>query len=320
MEPEVALLICKTRLDKLLCFCLAGTVTTMASWRLAFYLASRSRIAHLAPGSTRIRNWAKSLVAGRYFKRPYLSGQVWVNPVNSMDREIFAGRLYDPGLTHLIQACVRDGLSYVDVGANIGLYALAAALERDTAEQYFIAFEPEPMCFSLLQRNCMLNKITWIECRAEGIGAQCGVLPLNVSSTTNTGLNSFIVHDRSAPGPLVPVTTLDDVFFRRVQYTRPVLIKIDTEGYETRVLQGAQQWLSALSNAVVICEMNSYLLDLAASSIAEVHSLLENQAFTLAHKLENIDKTENWVYGKGQCLEFLKNYVANSPTSAHHLR
>ena len=80
----------------------------------------------------------------------------YIQATSSPTRYSWQGR-YEPEVSSVIQAFIRVGFSFVDVGANIGLHTLAAAFARTNDGQRVIAFEPEPSTFELLQRNVASN-------------------------------------------------------------------------------------------------------------------------------------------------------------------
>ena len=122
--------------------------------RLLIYKISRNEILGKIPGFWRIRRWAKKLISNRFYKFPYLNGFVYVCPVQAIGKNIYQGELYEPEVIQVIQHFIRKGYSFVDIGANIGLHSLAVAFNKVSEQQQFVAFEPEPGCFSVLQKNC----------------------------------------------------------------------------------------------------------------------------------------------------------------------
>ena len=133
---------------------------------------------------------------------------------------------------------LREGDLFIDVGSNIGSYAiLAAAAEADV-----IAFEPgEP--FSDLERNVRVNGLS-IECHKAAVGAQSGMLRFTIGLDC---INHAAVEGEKFVQ--VPVVRLDDVISRA-----PTLIKVDVEGYEAAVVEGGTKTFS--SALAVIMELN----------------------------------------------------------------
>lgn len=124
---------------------------------------------------------------------------------------------------------VGDGL-FVDAGANIGNHSLffSIILDREVA-----AFEPAEEAFSQLIRNIRLNRAEGlVSCHRMALGAESGRGYMKIVAG-NLGASSFS-HDADGG---VELETLDSVLYERKQ---PIaLIKIDVEGLEVDVLQGA---------------------------------------------------------------------------------
>jgi len=157
----------------------------------------------------------------------------------------------------LLQKCQNGHL--VDVGANIGFYTL---LFRATSPLPIIAYEPQPLLFKLLQWNIAYNQLPGVETRNLACGAHRGEVAFG------TGLNGSVIPEKNkAPNdPLpapetpvardweqearqatthggrtrVPVTTLDEDL---AAIDKIALLKIDCEGFEYEILQGARALL-----------------------------------------------------------------------------
>jgi FkbM family methyltransferase len=134
----------------------------------------------------------------------------------------------------MAQVC-GPGDRIVEVGSHVG--ALAVPLAQRVGETgQIICFEPQPSLFQLLCANMSLNGISHSRCFSVGVGEKEGsafIPPINYKSPGNFGslnLESF------QQGEQVPVVALDK--FLTLPSLR--LLKIDTEGMEEKVLQGAQ--------------------------------------------------------------------------------
>ncbi len=167
--------------------------------------------------------------------------RILVDPRLSGHRPLGA-RLPDHGELRFLQEVVRSGDLFVDVGANIGVYTLVAA-ERGVR---VLALEPQPAVADLLERNVAGNGAgDLVEVRRAAAGATSGSVPF----TEGIGLVGHCVPDAdvlrsSRAGPYtgrsstlisVPSITIDEV----VGSDAVIGLKIDVEGFEFDVLQGA---------------------------------------------------------------------------------
>jgi FkbM family methyltransferase len=142
---------------------------------------------------------------------------------------------------HLLR--FRRPALFVDVGANYGLHSLFFLVHGVPT----VSFEPNPACHDYFRALTRLNGAPG-ELQPVALGAEEGWADLVFpEGETWLGSSSPAGRDRLAQGAgrlttlRVPQTTLD-VFTRR-DGRRPDLIKIDTEGNEMAVLEGAQETL-----------------------------------------------------------------------------
>jgi FkbM family methyltransferase len=159
---------------------------------------------------------------------------------------------HEPELTRWISdylATSSQGL-FVDVGANLGWYAVHAA--QHTAVETVIAFEPDLFNGWLLDSNLSLNGIDNVIVNTCAVGAQRGFVRLYRYKSSNCGRHSVLTN-YGYGSRLVPMTDLDTALENLGLADRPVLIvKIDVEGYEPEVVAGASQTLARAD--VVIME------------------------------------------------------------------
>ena len=143
---------------------------------------------------------------------------------------------------------LRSDDLFVDVGANIGSYTvLAASVGAKT-----ISIEPIKNAFEHLVRNIHLNDISAsVDARQIGISSTSGTLKF----TNGLDTVNHVVNGQEPPESNtceVQVEALDDV----IAGMKPVLIKIDVEGFEREVVAGAKKALAETSLLAVIMELN----------------------------------------------------------------
>lgn len=135
--------------------------------------------------------------------------------------------------------------TFIDVGANIGLVAIPVVQRTGSVG---IAFEPEPRNFGFLARNVARHGLTdRIECHPLACYSEPAQLRLALSSD-NLGdhrLQPKAAAAKSGARPEIEVgaVRLDDVLRGR-ELARPIVVKLDTQGSEVRVLEGARETLA----------------------------------------------------------------------------
>jgi FkbM family methyltransferase len=175
----------------------------------------------------------------------------YVHHRDVIGRHIAKYGVHEPLLTRWLAeylARARPGL-FVDVGANIGWHALHAA--RHPNVEAVVAFEPDPFNFALLERNSAANGFAKVICKAVAIGDKPGTLRLYRYKSSNLGRHSAAV-DHGYGWRDVPVLDLDGALAEMKLDDRAVAaLKIDVEGFEPAVIQGAPGTL-ARTDVVII--------------------------------------------------------------------
>ncbi|WP_436644133.1 FkbM family methyltransferase [Microbaculum sp. FT89] len=156
---------------------------------------------------------------------------------NHSDRVAMArGRLPDRDERAAIAPFLQRGGTFVDVGANIGLYALWAARRLGPSGRV-IAIEPHPGTADRLAFNIAANGLANIRIVRAAAGAAEGTAALHASAGGNVGQSSLIedVAFRPEGHFEVSVRPLLDILADAAVSAIDVL-KVDIEGYEDRAL------------------------------------------------------------------------------------
>jgi FkbM family methyltransferase len=122
--------------------------------------------------------------------------------------------------------------SFVDIGANVGLYSLIAANTHNCKNCY--AFEPNPAVFEALQQNATLNNADQIHLYNCAISNQDSWLAF-AATETHSGIGKLV--DLNVDGS-IRVKSLDRKIFDQIGLTDrlPKIVKIDVEGHEPIVI------------------------------------------------------------------------------------
>jgi FkbM family methyltransferase len=137
---------------------------------------------------------------------------------------------YEPAVWNELLGSVESGDVVADVGANVGLYAVALA-RRVGPTGRVIAYEPDAANAELLCRNIELNGVgRVVEVCELAVGSAPGELPF-LSDRQQSRVDP-------AGESRVRVVALDD------ELERIALLKIDVEGLECDVLDGARSLLA----------------------------------------------------------------------------
>ncbi|PJG55635.1 FkbM family methyltransferase [Bradyrhizobium forestalis] len=155
--------------------------------------------------------------------------------------------LHEPSEMGFLLHSLRPDDTFVDVGANVGSYTLLAG----TVGAQVVSLEPIPNTFRRLRNNVHLNMM---EGRTEllnlGVSKESGSLRFTRSLDT---MNRVALPGEVMETVAVPVRSLDEILYGR----SASLLKIDVEGHELAVLEGAQATLANPTLRAVIMETNS---------------------------------------------------------------
>lgn len=170
-----------------------------------------------------------------------------------------------------VQAQLKSGDTFLDIGANFGLHTLHAA-KRVGSQGSVFAFEPVPKNLRLLQRNVTLTNVQ----------AQTQIVPAAVSNQPEPTLEFYVPGDEVAVTASLQSTQntqkiqvknvrLDDFW---VSINQPIhLIKIDVEGAELDVLRGAKTVLQTW-HPILLIEVHGFALPNFGASIKDLRAFL----------------------------------------------
>lgn len=146
-----------------------------------------------------------------------------------------------------VQALNEHNINVVfDIGANVGQFA--SELREYGYQGKIVSFEPLPQAYKGLLSQAK-GDINWIIHPRCAIGAAIGEIEINVAanSASSSILPMLNAHENAAPNSKYthkewsPIITLDSVLDQYISPEDNLFIKIDTQGYEWAVLDGAEQ-------------------------------------------------------------------------------
>ncbi len=177
-----------------------------------------------------------------------------------------------------------DGACFWDVGANVGIYSLYAALNPLV---HVLAFEPASSNFAVLNKNIEMNHLSkriLAYCLAFSKETKLDVL--NMDSTEagsamhgfGTKINQFgeVIDTKFCQGAVG--FSMDD-FMKMFAPLQPTHIKIDVDGLEADILRGGQETLKKATSMIVEIEG-----DLDSPRNQEIMALMKELGFTARPK------------------------------------
>jgi len=187
----------------------------------------------------------------------------------------FVGRYYDLENQLLLDALLKPGDTFIDVGANIGMTTLHGA-KRVESRGKVIAFEPQPGCCKKVRRNLEINNLRHVQLHNVGLADKDAELTLKIP-VGGTIMACFCQdgHNLKAGEEIVvPVRRGDDLVSGHI--VGDLVIKIDVEGYELHALRGLQKTIE-IHRPPIISEVSPYYLQRAGTD--------EQQLFDFFHAM-----------------------------------
>ena len=146
----------------------------------------------------------------------------------------------------LVAPFIQPGGTVLDLGANIGTFALSIA-QAVGPKGRVIAFEPVAVSYRLLNANLVLNDAVQVEARREAIGAKTGQTTVPVLDLSHCGNYGASAITPDGTGDIVPVIAIDDLDLSACD-----LLKADVEGHENEVLKGAERTIRRFRPALFL--------------------------------------------------------------------
>jgi FkbM family methyltransferase len=169
--------------------------------------------------------------------------QIEVVPREMMNRAMFLYGAFEISETRLVQALLGPGMTFVDIGANIGYYTLVAA--RVVGEMGLVhCFEPNRPMRLRLEENVQRNAFRNVVVHPEAVARFTGQVEFFASTwDANQGISSLLPGSGRGEMQQVPSISYDD-FVAGLGTRRVDLIKMDIEGAELLAIEGGRQALA----------------------------------------------------------------------------
>ncbi len=210
------------------------------------------------------KSWPQRWEAARFHARRLFQGlprlvrlpfgALWLEWPDSLSPAITGGTFESREL-RFVERFVQPGMTVLDVGSHHGLYTLLAS-RRVGASGRVLTFEPSPRERRKLRLHLALNLAGNARLEPLALGSENGEADFHQVNGVETGCNSL-----RPPAVLDPVrrlrvsvARLDDVLQRK-GIERVDFIKLDVEGAELAVLEGAEKLLQQPPRPVMLIEV-----------------------------------------------------------------
>jgi FkbM family methyltransferase len=174
-------------------------------------------------------------------------------PVGSIAWSLYNGG-FESSERKFVLTYLKPGMRVVDAGANIGLYTVMASILTGPSGHVY-AFEPSKGTYNRLQRNLILNDCRNVTANNVALASTCGEMILRVDPNYPTfDAHCFVDSldddtEISSTDEIVKCINLDSYKLEHIDF-----MKIDVEGGELALLQGALQILKDSTDVTILLE------------------------------------------------------------------
>ena len=179
-----------------------------------------------------------------------------INTTDYIKNSLKKGYVWEPHINQLIFQYALPGSTALDIGAHIGTHTFILSQAVGNTGTVF-AFEPQPKIFRELFLNMALNELSNIWFYYGGVGDKMGQIelsPLVQGNEAGTGL-------WGGTGKFVPLITIDSL---KLEKCLASATKIDVEGQENAVLDGAKETMLRERPVILIEIMGGFDADTAS--------------------------------------------------------
>ena len=203
---------------------------------------------------------------------------VWTHPL------LWNHVVWDESVLHWITEYLKPGDIFFDVGAHQGWLSIAAA-RRTTSTGRVIAFEPSPASLKFLRFHKRMNRLKQMEIVPKAVTMRDSTAaPFILEGDGDSVMNSLVEIEVVKNGPrgstVIPVEAISLDSYSKQMGLVPSMIKIDTEGSEIWVCEGAKRLLAENRPALIIATHPAWLPD--GQNIEDLFALLSGYGYRVA--------------------------------------
>jgi FkbM family methyltransferase len=187
------------------------------------------------------------------------------------------GGIWEPDVTEALRLVLKKGMTFVDIGANVGYFTVLAARSVGSEGKVY-AFEPEARNYALLCKNVEENGYTNVQTIRKAVSDRTGIARLYLSSQHWAG-HTLSAHSLNADFVEVETTCLDEFFKGHTE--KIDVIKVDVEGAEDLVFDGMTALLTRCPHLVLITEFCPQLLRRMGSNPQKYLEKLQSHGFKI---------------------------------------
>lgn len=246
-------------------------------WRTgirAFRLSRRANLStRLEPAFVLLANLVPS--SRQATEAMLTNGRTLTMPPGYRDARTVITGLFQKDQTDLLQAIIREGMIFADVGAYVGYFTVLASTLVGSTGRVF-AFEPDSLAFDFLTKNISSNRFTNVVAINKAVSDTVGMARLE---RDQQGPESYISILPPGPGSHRVETLSLDAYFDQLNWSRVDVVKMNIEGSEIAALRGMREVSHQNPDLQLVIEFNAKAMSRAGVSPQALETTLRELGF-----------------------------------------
>ncbi len=215
------------------------------------------------------------------------NARYFIDPFSHFGYHLSTNGDYEPEMRTKLEALLKPGDTFVDLGANEGYFSVIAS-KLVTSSGRVLAIEPQRRLKSIIQKNAELNMCNNIALVTEVISDQVGDVMLNLASDMNTGSSGVYRAARYKVSQQAAKTTTLTNIFRDMSIDHVSLMKVDIEGFEYEALLGSADIFREKRITAIALELHPEILRSRGKSVQNILDMLHDSGYREAPNMPSV--------------------------------
>lgn len=225
-----------------------------------------------------LERMSRGVVLKRTLHTPVGKRKIFVSPESAL-RFWKPGKFFtDKMLYTIAQNEVKHGNVIWDIGANLGQFAFQALAVAGN-EGMCLAMEPDVFLVHLMNKSARLNQDLKLDVLPAAVSNKTGMTFLNIANRSRSA--NYLLDSKGSTqtggSRYTQACATVDLNFLLDNYAHPQFVKIDVEGAEGLIFQGAERLLTEV-RPKILCEVFDYSAEFIADKLKQSDYILLDAA------------------------------------------
>jgi len=187
-------------------------------------------------------------------------GSFYVDLISNFGSAIIENGIYEPEIVDILFLKLKESNIFVDVGANEGYFStIASKIVGNNG--FVIAIEPQKRMIEVIKKNLEINNSDNVYIENAALSDKSfQKLYLYLFHSLNTGASSMVNKYLFSKRQKVLTLSMEDLFEKyNIEYAD--LVKVDVEGFEPEVINGAKKLLEERRIKAILIDFHESILE-----------------------------------------------------------